>query len=48
MIGSPAILAAKFGAGRVVAISPNPDSTKGAELLVKPAVLTTARTRPTE
>jgi glutamine amidotransferase-like uncharacterized protein len=48
MIGTPAILAAKFGAGRVVAISPHPESTNGAEFLVKLAVLATARTRATE
>jgi len=48
MIGTPAIFAAKFGAGRVVAISPHPESTKGAEFLVKLAVLATARTRATE
>jgi glutamine amidotransferase-like uncharacterized protein len=48
MIGTPAIFAAKFGAGRVVAISPHPESTKGALFLVRLAVLATARTRATE
>jgi glutamine amidotransferase-like uncharacterized protein len=48
MIGTPAIFAARFGAGRVVAISPHPESTKGAEFLVRLAVLATARTRATE
>jgi glutamine amidotransferase-like uncharacterized protein len=48
MIGTPAIFAAKFGAGRIVAIGPHPESTKGAEFLVKLAVLATARTRATE
>jgi glutamine amidotransferase-like uncharacterized protein len=48
MIGTPAIFAAKFGAGRVVALSPHPETTKGAEFLVKLAVLATARTRATE
>jgi glutamine amidotransferase-like uncharacterized protein len=48
MIGTPAIFAAKFGAGRVVAISPHPESKKGTEFLVKLAVLATARTRATE
>ena len=45
MIGTPAIFASRFGAGRVVAISPHPESTNGAEFLVKLAVLATARTR---
>jgi glutamine amidotransferase-like uncharacterized protein len=48
MIGTPAIFAARFGAGRVVAISPHPENTKGAEFLVRRAVLATARTRATE
>jgi hypothetical protein len=48
MIGTPAIFAAKFGAGRVVAISPHPETTKGAEFLVSLAALATARTRATE
>jgi glutamine amidotransferase-like uncharacterized protein len=48
MIGTPAIFAAKFGAGRVVAISPHPESSKGTEFLVRLAVLATARTRATE
>ncbi len=48
MIGTPAIFAAKFGAGRVIAISPHPETTKGAEFLVKLAVLATARTRANE
>jgi hypothetical protein len=48
MIGTPAIFAGKFGAGRVVAISPHPESTKGDEFLVKLAVLATGRTRAKE
>ncbi len=48
MIGTPAIFAATFGAGRVITISPHPETTKGAEFLVKLAVLATARTRANE
>jgi hypothetical protein len=48
MIGTPAIFAARFGAGHVVAISPHPESTTGAEFMVKLAVMATARTRATE
>jgi glutamine amidotransferase-like uncharacterized protein len=48
MIGTPAIFAAKFGTGRVVAISPHPESTKGTEFVVRLAVLATARTRASE
>ena len=48
MIGTPAIFAARFGAGRVVAISPHPETTKGAEFLVRRAILATARTRAAE
>ena len=48
MIGTPAIFAAKFGAGRVVAISRHPESTKGTDFLVELAVLATARTGATE
>jgi Biotin-protein ligase, N terminal len=48
MIGTPAIFAATFGAGRVISISPHPETTKGAEFLVKLAVLATARTRANE
>jgi glutamine amidotransferase-like uncharacterized protein len=43
MIDTPAILAARFGAGRVVAIGPHPESTSGLEFLVKQSVLATAR-----
>jgi glutamine amidotransferase-like uncharacterized protein len=43
MIDTPAILVAKFGAGRVVAISPHPEATTGLEFLVERAVLATAR-----
>ena len=35
MIGTPAIFAATFGAGRVISISPHPETTKGAEFLVR-------------
>ncbi len=48
MIGTPAIFAATFGAGRVISISPHPETTKGAEFLIKLAVLATARTRANE
>jgi glutamine amidotransferase-like uncharacterized protein len=48
MIGTPAILAAPFGAGRVISISSHPETTKGAEFLVKLAVLATAPTRANE
>jgi glutamine amidotransferase-like uncharacterized protein len=48
MIGTPAIFAATFGAGRVITISPHPETTKGAEFLVKLAVLATARMRANE
>ena len=47
MIGTPAIFAATFGAGRVISIGPHPETTKGAEFLVELAVLATARTRAT-
>ena len=43
MIGTPSIVAARFGAGRVVAISPHPEFTPGLEFLVKRSVLATAR-----
>jgi hypothetical protein len=43
MIDTPSILAARFGAGRVVAISPHPEVTSGLEYVVKQAVLATAR-----
>ena len=48
MVGTPAIFAARFGTGRVVAISPHPENTKGTEFLVKRAVLATARTPATQ
>ncbi len=41
MIGTPAIFAATFGAGRVISISPHPETTKGGEFLVRLAVLAT-------
>jgi glutamine amidotransferase-like uncharacterized protein len=43
MIGTPSIVAAKYGAGRVVAFSLHPESTRGLEYLVKRSVLATAR-----
>jgi len=43
MIDTPSIVAAEFGAGRVVAISPHPEATKGLEFLVARSVLATAR-----
>jgi hypothetical protein len=43
MTNTPAILAAKFGAGRVVAIGPHPETTPGLEYLVKRSILATAR-----
>jgi hypothetical protein len=48
MIGTPAICAARFGTGRVISIGPHPETTKGAEFLVKLAVVATARTRGNE
>jgi glutamine amidotransferase-like uncharacterized protein len=48
MIGTPAIFAARFGAGRIVAFSPHPENGKGTEFLLRRAVLATARTRSTE
>ena len=48
MIGTPAIFAATFGTGRVISISPHPETTTGAEFLVKLAVLATARSRANE
>jgi hypothetical protein len=44
MISTPAIVAAKCGAGRVVAISPHPETTPGLEYLVRRSILATART----
>jgi glutamine amidotransferase-like uncharacterized protein len=43
MIDTPSIVAAKFGAGRVVAISAHPEATPGLGFLVKRSVLATAR-----
>ncbi len=43
MIGTPAIFATTFGLGRVISISPHPETTKGADFLVRRAVLATAR-----
>jgi glutamine amidotransferase-like uncharacterized protein len=48
MIGTPAIFATTFGAGRVISISPHPETTEGGEFLVKLAVLATARVRANE
>jgi glutamine amidotransferase-like uncharacterized protein len=48
MIGTPAIFAAQFGAGRVISIGPHPETTKGTVFLVKLAVLAAARTRANE
>lgn len=47
MVDTPAIVAARFGKGRVIAISPHPETTGGLEPLVKRAVLATAR-RPVD
>lgn len=44
MIGTPSIVAAKFGIGRVIAISPHPEATRGLEFLVARSVMATART----
>ena len=41
MIDTPSILAARFGSGRVVAISPHPEATSGLEYVVKRSVLAT-------
>ncbi len=43
MIDTPSIVSANFGAGRVVAISPHPEATRGLEFLIKRSVLATAR-----
>ncbi|NQT15401.1 MAG: ThuA domain-containing protein [Planctomycetes bacterium] len=43
MVDTPAIIAARFGRGRVIAFSPHPETTEGLEVLVKRAVLSTAR-----
>ncbi len=43
MIGTPAIFATTFGLGRVISIGPHPETTKGADFLVRRAVLATAR-----
>jgi glutamine amidotransferase-like uncharacterized protein len=43
MIDSPSIIAAQFGKGRIIAISPHPEVTAGLEGLVKRAIAATAR-----
>jgi hypothetical protein len=43
MIDTAAIVAVKFGARRVVAISFHPEATRGLEFLVQRSVLATAR-----
>lgn len=39
MIGTPAIVASRFGRGRAIAISPHPEATAGLESLVKRCVI---------
>lgn len=48
MIDTPAIVAARFGAGRVMAISPHPEDTAGLEPLVERAVIWAAGQSPTK
>jgi glutamine amidotransferase-like uncharacterized protein len=43
MIDAPAIVAAQFGKGRVIAFSPHPETTPGLEPFIIRAVLATAR-----
>jgi hypothetical protein len=45
MIDTPAIIAGRYGEGRVVLFSPHPDMTPGRESLVRSAVLAVARRR---
>ena len=49
MVNSPAILASRFGKGRVLCFSPHPEQSKGLEAFVTRAVVWAAgRPRPTE
>jgi hypothetical protein len=43
MINAPAIICGWYGKGRVIAISPHPEMTKGLEFVIKRVVLATAR-----
>ena len=43
MINTPAIIAGRFGKGRVILFSPHPEMTEGLEFLVRQAILATAR-----
>jgi predicted deacylase/glutamine amidotransferase-like uncharacterized protein len=43
MINTPAIVEGRFGKGRVIAISPHPEATKGLESIIDSAVKTIAR-----
>lgn len=45
MIHSPAIVEGRFGRGRVIAISPHPEATKGLESMIEHAVRAVARER---
>ncbi len=45
MVGTPAIIAARFGKGRVMVVSPHPEMTPGLESLTRWAILATAGTR---
>jgi glutamine amidotransferase-like uncharacterized protein len=45
MVGSPAIIAARFGDGRVIAMGPHPEMTPSLEYIVRQAVVATARDR---
>jgi putative intracellular protease/amidase len=44
MIDTPAIIAGRFGKGRVILFSPHPEATEGFEFLVRQSVLATRRT----
>jgi glutamine amidotransferase-like uncharacterized protein len=48
MIDTPAIVAGRFGKGRVLLFSPHPEMTPGLESIVRRAVLATARTHARE
>ena len=48
MVNTPAIIASRFGEGRIIIFSPHPETTKGLESLVRQAILATASQRPRE
>jgi glutamine amidotransferase-like uncharacterized protein len=43
MRNTPAIVAGRFGDGRVILISPHPERTDGLEWIIQSAALTVAR-----